>query len=155
MFGSPETTTGGNALKYYCSNRLEIRKTGAIKNGEHVIGHQIKVKVVKNKLAPPYGEASFDIEFGKGISKAGIRCKSSNFEIPLGELVDLGVRAKLLEKSGAWYSYKGENIAQGREKTKAYLESNPELAAELEHEIRKTAFSYYGSPGETEAEMLD
>jgi len=124
MFGSPETTSGGTALKYYSSARLDIRRVTSIKNGEQVIGNQIKVKVIKNKLAPPYREAIFDIDFGKGISKNG-------------ELVDLGVKSKVLEKTGAWYSFKGEKIAQGREKAKFYFDQNPAVAAEIEADIRR------------------
>jgi len=126
MFGNPETTSGGNSLKFYASQRLDIRRTGSIKQGDAITGNQIKVKVVKNKLSPPYREAFFDIEFGKGISKSG-------------ELVDLAVKAKLLEKSGAWYFYNGNQIAQGREKTKTYFEENPSVAAELETQLKNVA----------------
>jgi recombination protein RecA len=128
MFGSPETTSGGNALKFYCSARLDIRRIGQIKSGETILGNQIKVKVTKNKLAPPYREALFDIEFGKGISK-------------YGELVDLGTKAKVIEKAGAWYSYNGEKLGQGREKVKLYFEQNPTIAEQIEKEIRAKLLS--------------
>nr|AOW71832.1 bacterial recombinase A [Schizoplasmodiopsis vulgaris] len=124
MFGNPETTTGGTALKYYSSARLDIRKTTQIKHGDHVVGNQIKVKVVKNKLSAPFREAIFDLEYSKGISK-------------IGELVDFGVKTRLLEKQGAWYSYKGTKVAQGREKTKTYFLDNPDIAQELESTIRE------------------
>ncbi len=124
MFGSPETTSGGNALKFYSSLRLDIRRIGSLKNGDQVVGNHVKVKVVKNKLAPPFRETLFDIEFGRGISKAG-------------ELVDLAVTAKVLEKSGAWYAYNGEKIAQGRERAKQYFEANPQIAATVEQAVRE------------------
>jgi len=123
MFGSPETTTGGNALKFYASIRLEIRRIGSVKRGEDVIANQVRVKVAKNKLAPPFREALFDIDFGKGISR-------------LGEVIELGVKTRLLDKMGNWYAYKGVQIGQGREKTKTYLESNPDMAKEIEQAIR-------------------
>merc|ERR1712100_114212 len=115
MFGSPETTTGGNALKFYSSVRLDIRRIGAIKEGEEVIGNETRVKVVKNKVAPPFKVVEFDIMYGKGISK-------------LGELIDLGTKAGVVEKSGAWYAYKGEKIGQGRENAKIHLQKNPTVA---------------------------
>src|ERR1039457_4763125 len=115
MFGNPETTTGGNALKFYASVRLDIRRIGAIKNGEEVVGNQTRVKVVKNKLAPPFKQVEFDIMYGEGISKTG-------------ELVDLGVKAGIVEKSGSWFSFDRERIGQGRENAKAYLKDNPEIA---------------------------
>lgn len=124
MFGSPETTTGGNALKFYASVRLDIRRTGSIKIGEDVVGNETKVKVVKNKMAPPFKTAEFDIIFGQGISK-------------VGELVDMGVELKIIEKAGAWYSYKGEKIGQGRENSKEFLKENVELAEEIEGLVRK------------------
>lgn len=124
MFGSPETTTGGNALKFYASVRLDIRRTGAIKKGENNIGNETKVKVVKNKLAPPFKEATFDILFGEGISK-------------MGEVIDLAVKYNIMEKSGAWYSYKGEKVGQGRDNTREYLKENTALAEELERLIRE------------------
>ncbi|MEW6169008.1 MAG: recombinase RecA [Pseudomonadota bacterium] len=123
MYGSPETTTGGNALKFYASVRLDIRRTGAIKKGDEVIGNETRVKVVKNKLAPPFREAHFEILYNEGISK-------------LGELVDLGVEHKLVEKSGAWYAYKGDKIGQGKDNARQFLREHPELAAELEQAIR-------------------
>ena len=114
MFGSPETTSGGNALKFYSSVRMDIRRIGAIKNGDEIIGNSTRVKVVKNKVAPPFKVVEFDLMYGKGISK-------------VGELVDLGAKAGIVEKSGAWYAYKGEKIGQGRENAKIYLEENPKL----------------------------
>jgi recombination protein RecA len=119
MFGNPETTTGGNALKFYSSVRLDIRRIESIKEGNDVTGNRVRVKVVKNKMAPPFKQAEFDILFARGISKAG-------------ELVDLGVERKVLEKSGAWYSYKGERLGQGREAVRDYLEANPTVAREIE-----------------------
>ena len=124
MFGNPETTTGGNALKFYASVRLDIRRIGAIKSGEEVIGSETRVKVVKNKVAPPFRLAEFEILYGKGISRAG-------------EIIELGVAHELVEKSGAWYSYKGKKIAQGKEGAREYLEQNPEMAAEIEAGIRE------------------
>ena len=126
MFGSPETTTGGNALKFYSSVRLDIRRIGAIKDKDEVVGNQTRVKVVKNKMAPPFRQIEFDIMYGEGISK-------------LGELLDLGVAANLVEKSGAWFSYDGQRIGQGRENSKTFLRENPELAEKLENQIRANA----------------
>ncbi len=126
MFGSPETTTGGNALKFYASVRLDIRRVGSIKNKDEVIGNQTRVKIVKNKLAPPFRQIDFDIMYGEGISK-------------LGELIDLGVKAELIEKAGSWFSYDGERIGQGRENVKNYLRDNPEIAQKLEKQIRENA----------------
>ncbi len=126
MFGNPETTTGGNALKFYASVRLDIRRIGQIKERDEVVGNQTRVKVVKNKVAPPFKQVEFDIMYGEGISKTG-------------ELVDLGVKAGIIEKSGAWFSFKGDRIGQGRENTKAYLKENPKLAAEIEKLIRQSA----------------
>src|SRR5262245_7665373 len=126
MFGNPETTTGGNALKFYSSVRLDIRRMGQIKEGDEVGGNQTRVKVVKNKVAPPFKQVEFDITYGEGISKTG-------------ELVDLGVRAGIIEKSGAWFSFNGERIGQGRENTKAFLKDNPKVAAEIEKAIRQNA----------------
>jgi recombination protein RecA len=123
MFGNPETTTGGNALKFYASMRLDIRKTSAIKLGDENIGNHVRVKVVKNKLAPPFQQAEFDIIFGQGISKEG-------------DLLDLAAGQNLIQKSGAWYSYGSERIAQGRENAKTYLKEHPELANDLEKQIR-------------------
>ncbi|MBL8171705.1 MAG: recombinase RecA [Acidobacteria bacterium] len=124
MFGSPETTTGGRALKFYSSVRVDIRRISAIKDGENVMGNRTKVKIVKNKVAPPFREAEFDIMYGEGISK-------------YGELIDLGVENKVVEKSGAWFSYKGERLGQGRENAKKTLQENKELCAKVETEVRK------------------
>ena len=126
MFGSPETTTGGNALKFYASVRLDIRRIGAIKDRDEVIGNQTRVKVVKNKVAPPFRQVEFDILYGEGISKTG-------------ELIDLGVKAEVVEKSGSWYSYNGERIGQGREKARTFLKENPAIADEIEDAIRRNA----------------
>jgi len=123
MYGSPETTTGGNALKFYASVRLDIRRTGQIKAGEDIVGNTTRVKVVKNKVAPPFKQVEFDIMYGEGISKTG-------------ELLDLGVKAGLVEKSGSWFSYDSIRIGQGRENSKIYLIENPEVAARLEAAIR-------------------
>lgn len=126
MFGSPETTTGGNALKFYSSVRMDIRRIGAIKDKDEVVGNQTRVKVVKNKMAPPFRQVEFDIMYGQGISK-------------MGELLDLGVAANMVEKSGAWYSYDGQRIGQGRENAKTFLSENADMAAKLENAIRKNA----------------
>ncbi|WP_426397108.1 recombinase RecA [Ralstonia sp. R-29] len=124
MFGSPETTTGGNALKFYASVRLDIRRIGSIKKGDDVVGNETKVKVVKNKVAPPFREAIFDILYGQGVSREG-------------EIIDLGVEAKVVEKSGAWYSYGGERVGQGRDNCREYLRENPDLAREIENKVRE------------------
>ena len=124
MFGSPETTTGGNALKFYASVRLDIRRTGSIKKGDEVVGSETKVKVVKNKVAPPFKTAEFDILYGEGISRQG-------------EIIDLGVLHKIVEKSGAWYAYQGEKIGQGRENAREFLRENPALAHEIENKVRE------------------
>lgn len=124
MFGSPETTTGGNALKFYASVRLDIRRIGSIKKGDDVVGNETKVKVVKNKVAPPFREAIFDILYGQGVSREG-------------EIIDLGVEAKIVEKSGAWYSYGGERIGQGRDNCREYLRENPDLARDIENKVRE------------------
>jgi recombination protein RecA len=126
MFGSPETTTGGNALKFYASVRLDIRRIGAIKDRDEVVGNQTRVKVVKNKVAPPFKQVEFDIMYGEGISK-------------MGELVDLGVKAGIVEKSGSWFSYSSQRIGQGRENAKQFLRDNPDMAAEIEAAIRQNA----------------
>jgi recombination protein RecA len=123
MFGSPETTTGGNALKFYSSVRLDIRRIGAIKDREEVVGNATRVKVVKNKVAPPFKQAEFDIMYGSGISK-------------VGELIDMGVKAGIVEKSGSWFSYGDERIGQGRENAKTFLKDHPDIAAEIEDKIR-------------------
>lgn len=130
MFGSPETTTGGNALKFYASVRLDIRRTGSIKAGDEVIGNETKVKVVKNKVAPPFREAHFDILYGEGTSREG-------------EILDLGADAKIVEKAGAWYSYSGERIGQGKDNARNYLKEHPELAREIENKVRASL----GVPG--------
>ncbi len=126
MFGNPETTSGGNALKFYSSVRMDIRRIGAIKEKEQIIGNTTRVKVVKNKVSPPFKVVEFDLMYGKGISKSG-------------ELIDLGSKADIVEKSGAWYAYKGEKIGQGRENAKIFLEKNPKIAAEIEIAIRTKA----------------
>lgn len=123
MFGNPETTTGGNALKFYASVRLDIRRIGALKDRDEVVGNQTRVKVVKNKVAPPFKVVEFDIMYGEGISKTG-------------ELIDLGVKANLIEKSGSWYSYKDQRIGQGRDNARIYLKENPKVAEELEAAVR-------------------
>jgi recombination protein RecA len=125
MYGSPETTTGGNALKFYATMRLDIRRVGPIKEGQDVIGNRTKVKVVKNKIAPPFREVEFDIVYGRGISREG-------------DILDLGVDANLIEKSGTWYSYNGERLGQGRENAKNFLKDHPELISEVEMKIRQT-----------------
>ncbi len=123
MFGSPETTTGGNALKFYASIRLDIRRTGAIKRGDEVIGSETRVKVVKNKLAPPFRQAEFEILYGEGTSREG-------------ELIEMGVTANLVEKSGAWYSYNGDRIGQGKDNVRLFLKEHPEIAADIEKKLR-------------------
>jgi len=142
MFGNPETTTGGNALKFYASVRLDIRRIGAIKDKDEVVGNQTRVKVVKNKVAPPFKVVEFDIMYGEGISKTG-------------ELVDLGVKANIIEKSGAWFSYNGQRIGQGRENAKQFLKENKEMAAEIDRMIRSNAGivanALMGSPEDGEA----
>jgi len=125
MFGSPETTTGGNALKFYASVRLDIRRIGSIKRGEEVVGNETKVKVVKNKVSPPFKEAEFDILYGEGISREG-------------EIIDMGVIAKVVEKSGAWYAYNGEKIGQGKDNCREFLKENPALAIEIENKVRES-----------------
>jgi len=133
MFGNPETTTGGNALKFYASVRLDIRRTGAIKDGEEVVGNETRVKVVKNKVAPPFKEAHFDIFYGQGISREG-------------EIIELGVEHKIVEKSGAWYSYKTERIGQGKDNTRNWLKENPAAAAEIEAGVREALGVKSGAP---------
>ena len=124
MFGSPETTTGGNALKFYSSVRLDIRRVTSLKDGDNIIGNQVRVKVVKNKVAPPFRKAEFEIMFGEGISK-------------VGEILDLGVEYGIIQKSGSWFSYNGTKLAQGRDATKTMLKDNPELAEEIEGLIKQ------------------
>jgi len=130
MFGNPETTTGGNALKFYASVRLDIRRIGSIKRGDEVVGNETRVKVVKNKIAPPFREALFDIMYGEGVSREG-------------EIIELGVTHNIVEKSGAWYAYKGEKIGQGKDNTREYLREHPEMAQEIEARIREAV----GVPG--------
>jgi recombination protein RecA len=124
MFGNPETTTGGNALKFYASVRLDIRRTGSIKKGDEVIGSETKVKIVKNKVAPPFKTAEFDILYGEGISREG-------------EIIDMGVEARILDKSGSWYAYNGEKIGQGKDNAREFLRENRDLAVEIENKVRE------------------
>jgi recombination protein RecA len=138
MFGNPETTTGGNALKFYSSVRLDIRRIESIKEGQEVMGSRVRVKIVKNKMAPPFRQAEFDIMFAEGISKTG-------------ELVDLGVDKKIIEKSGAWYSYKGERIGQGRDAARDFLKNNVSTAREIEMKLREAAGVPVRSEKKTEA----
>ena len=126
MYGSPETTTGGNALKFYASVRLDIRRTGSIKNRDEVVGNNVRVKVVKNKVAPPFREVEFDIMYGEGVSK-------------IGEIIDLGVKGGIVEKSGSWFSYNSTRIGQGRENAREFLKKNPDVAREIEAAVRKNA----------------
>ncbi|MGC8525029.1 MAG: recombinase RecA [Acidibrevibacterium sp.] len=146
MFGNPETTTGGNALKFYASIRMEIRRIGQIKDRETVVGNQTRVKVVKNKLAPPFRQVEFDIMYGEGISK-------------VGELIDLGVKANVVEKSGAWFSYDSQRIGQGRENAKQFLRDHPNLATAIEQKVREqsgvVANAMLATAGEDEAELPD
>jgi recombination protein RecA len=135
MFGNPETTTGGNALKFYASVRLDIRRIGALKNGEEVIGNQTRVKVVKNKVAPPFREAEFEILYGAGISRNG-------------EVIDIGVAQGFVEKSGSWYSYNGERIGQGKENARTFLDQHPEIARDIEGKIREKLLPPKGEKGE-------
>lgn len=137
MFGSPETTTGGNALKFYSSVRLDIRRTGAIKKGEEVIGNETRVKVLKNKVAPPFRNAEFDILYGEGISREG-------------EIIDLGVREGIVEKAGAWYSYNGERIGQGKDNVRIFLKENTKIAEEVETKLREKLL-----PGKNKVEISD
>ena len=132
MFGSPETTTGGNALKFYSSVRLDIRRTGAVKNGDEVIGNETRVKVVKNKVAPPFRQAEFQIMYGEGIYH-------------MGEVIDIGVKQGLIDKAGAWYSYKGDRIGQGKANSAKFLEENPDMAKEIEGLIRDALLSKVGT----------
>lgn len=144
MFGSPETTTGGNALKFYASVRLDIRRIGAVKDRDEVVGNQTRIKVVKNKLAPPFKQVEFDIMYGEGVSKTG-------------ELVDLGVKAGIVEKSGSWFSYNSERLGQGRENAKTFLKENPAVADEIELALRQNAGLIAGTllDGEIEKEDMD
>jgi recombination protein RecA len=143
MFGSPETTTGGNALKFYSSVRLDIRRIGAIKRGDEVVGNDTRVKVVKNKVAPPFKQVEFEILYGEGISREG-------------EIINLGVLHNLVEKSGAWYSYNGERIGQGKENVRKYFKENPKLAEEIESKIRDIVFPKpEAKPDKVKAEVVD
>ncbi|MEX2515627.1 MAG: recombinase RecA [Gammaproteobacteria bacterium] len=142
MFGSPETTTGGNALKFYASVRLDIRRIGAIKQGDEVIGNETRVKVVKNKVAPPFKEALFDILYGEGISREA-------------EIILLGVKHELIEKSGAWYSYKGDRVGQGKENVRQFLKENPAIADEIEQNIRAAALPDVKPKAESKAEEAE
>lgn len=143
MFGNPETTTGGNALKFYASVRIDIRRIGAIKDKDDIIGSQTRVKIVKNKVAPPFKTVDFDIMYGEGISKTG-------------ELVDLGVKSGIVEKAGAWFSYNGEKIGQGRENAKKFLKENPQIADEIEMKIRADAGHLTTEMiGDDEADVLE
>jgi recombination protein RecA len=141
MFGNPETTTGGNALKFYASVRLDIRRTGAIKKGEEVIGSETRVKVVKNKVAPPFKQAEFDILYGEGISREG-------------EIIDMGVDHKFVEKSGAWYSYKGEKIGQGKDNAREFLREHKDIASEIEAKVRE-AVGVSGLPTVVDPDSVD
>ena len=142
MFGSPETTTGGNALKFYSSVRLDIRRIGALKDRDEVVGNATKVKVVKNKVAPPFKQVEFDIMYGEGISK-------------MGELLDLGVKAGVVDKSGSWFSYGDERIGQGRENAKNFLKENTAMAAEIEDKIRAAHGLDSAGPGRDDADILE
>jgi recombination protein RecA len=143
MFGSPETTTGGNALKFYSSVRLDIRRIGSIKDRDEVVGNSTRVKVVKNKVAPPFKQVEFDIMYGEGISKTG-------------ELIDMGVKAGVVEKSGSWFSYGDERIGQGRENAKQFLKDNPDIAIELEDKIRAAhGLDFDMGASDDDAEMVE
>ncbi len=142
MFGNPETTTGGNALKFYASVRLDIRRIGAIKKGDEILGNETRVKVVKNKVAPPFKQVEFDILYGEGISREG-------------ELIDLGVSQNLVEKSGAWYSYNGTRIGQGKDNVRAFLRENTEMAAEIEAKIREAMLPKKVKPADTQPPVED
>jgi recombination protein RecA len=142
MFGNPETTTGGNALKFYASVRLDIRRIGAIKDRDEVVGNTTRVKVVKNKVAPPFKQVEFDIMYGEGISKTG-------------ELIDLGVKAGVVEKSGAWYSYGDERIGQGRENAKQFLREHPDVAHAIEDRIRASHGLDFGTSGDEGEDVME
>ena len=142
MFGNPETTTGGNALKFYASVRMDIRRIGAIKDRDEVIGNQTRVKIVKNKLAPPFKTVEFDIMYGEGISKTG-------------EILDLASKDGIVEKSGAWYSYNGDRIGQGRENAKTFLKENPEIASQIEDSIRASSQKEFVAEEETQDSVLE
>jgi recombination protein RecA len=138
MFGNPETTTGGNALKFYASVRMDIRRIGAIKKGDEIVGNETRVKVVKNKMAPPFKQAEFQILYGEGISREG-------------ELIDLGVKHGIVEKSGAWYSYGEERIGQGKENVREFLKQNTDIAGEIDTKLRALLLPAKGAPVEAEA----
>lgn len=144
MFGSPETTTGGNALKFYCSVRLDIRRIGAIKRGDEIVGNETRVKVIKNKMAPPFRQTEFEILYGEGVSREG-------------ELIDLGVQNGLVDKAGAWYSYNGDRIGQGKENVRKHMIENPEMANEIDIKLREILLPTSGSSlkNETEKEALE
>ena len=142
MFGNPETTTGGNALKFYSSVRLDIRRVGAIKKGEEILGNETRVKVVKNKVAPPFKQVEFDILYNEGISH-------------LGEIIDLGVKHNLIDKAGAWYSYQNTRIGQGKENVRTYLKEHPEVAEEIEAQIRALALANAQSKSPQDAAALE
>ena len=142
MFGNPETTTGGNALKFYASVRLDIRRIGSLKRGDEIIGNETRVKVVKNKVAPPFKQVEFDIMYGEGISKTG-------------ELIDLGVKAGVVEKSGAWYAYKGDKIGQGKANAAKFLEDNPAICSVIEGEIRRELLNTPVPAGAQEEELVE
>ena len=142
MFGNPETTTGGNALKFYASVRIDIRRIGSIKKGEEVIGNETRVKVVKNKVAPPFKTADFDILYNEGISREG-------------EIIEMGVLHRIVEKSGAWYAYGGEKIGQGKDNTREFLRENPDTAREIEMKIREAVGIAGGMPHSAEAAEAD
>lgn len=142
MFGNPETTTGGNALKFYASVRLDIRRIGSVKNGEEIIGSETRVKVVKNKVAPPFRQAEFDILYNEGISR-------------LGEIIELGVQQNLIDKAGAWFSYKGQRIGQGKDNARQFLKDHPEIAQEIENQIREKMLAIPVKAAEPETEEAD
>ena len=142
MFGNPETTTGGNALKFYASVRMDIRRIGAIKDRDEVIGNQTRVKIVKNKLAPPFKTVEFDIMYGEGISKTG-------------EILDLASKEGIVEKSGAWYSYNGDRIGQGRENAKTFLKDNPEIASKIENSIRASSQKEFLAEEENQESVVE
>jgi recombination protein RecA len=142
MFGNPETTTGGNALKFYSSVRLDIRRIGSIKKGDEVIGNETRVKVVKNKVAPPFKEVVFDILYGEGISREG-------------EIINLGVQHDIIEKTGAWYSYKGDRIGQGKDNVRNFLKEHPETAAEIETAVRAKVLPEAAASDSEEAEEVE
>lgn len=141
-YGNPETTTGGNALKFYASVRMDIRRVGSIKKGDEVIGNQTRVKVVKNKVAPPFGEAVFDILYGEGISR-------------LGEIIDIGSELDVIEKAGAWYSYNGTRLGQGKENARDFLRANPELCEEIENKIRELKGVHHNTVSSDESVVMD